>query len=105
MTVTVEPTGSVAEVTQAPSAAPVGGRALFWSGLGASERTLLDILAATAEKHPNAAAIDDGTTVMTYRKLLDEIEAYGLRLRSYGVGLGDRVGIRISSGTAELYVA
>ncbi|KDN24146.1 Pls/PosA family non-ribosomal peptide synthetase [Amycolatopsis rifamycinica] len=98
MTVTIEPTGSAAEVTLAE-------RALFWSGLGAAERTLLDILAATAERHPNAAAIDDGTTTLTYRRLLEEIDAYGRRLKSYGVGLGDRVGIRISSGTAELYTA
>src|SRR4051812_45851528 len=101
MTVTIEPTGSAAEITLAP----VADRALFWSGVGAPERTLLDVLAATAERHPNAAAIDDGTTTLTYRRLLDEIDVYGRRLRSYGVGLGDRVGIRISSGTAELYVA
>ncbi len=115
MTVTVEPAESaseitaplpcVAEVTHAPSTAPVADRALFWSGLGASERTLLDVLAATAERHPNAAAIDDGTTTLTYRRLLEEIDAYGRRLRGYGVGVGDRVGVRISSGTAELYVA
>ncbi|RSM37163.1 amino acid adenylation domain-containing protein [Amycolatopsis balhimycina DSM 5908] len=101
MTVTIEPTGSAAEITLAP----VADRALFWSGLGAPERTLLDVLAATAEQHPNAAAIDDGTTTLTYRRLLDEIDVYGRRLQSYGVGLGDRVGIRISSGTAELYIA
>ncbi|EOD64552.1 Pls/PosA family non-ribosomal peptide synthetase [Amycolatopsis vancoresmycina] len=101
MTVTIEPTGSAAEMTLAP----VADRALFWSGLGAAERTLLDVLTATAERHPNAAAIDDGTTTLTYRRLLDEIDAYGRRLKSYGVGLGDRVGIRISSGTAELYIA
>ncbi|MFJ1768270.1 Pls/PosA family non-ribosomal peptide synthetase [Amycolatopsis sp. NPDC088138] len=115
MTVTIEPAETaaeitaplpcVAEVTHAPSTSPVADRALFWSGLGASERTLLDILAATAERHPNAAAIDDGTTTLTYRRLLEEIDAYGRRLRGYGVGVGDRVGIRISSGTAELYVA
>ncbi|WP_328452393.1 MULTISPECIES: Pls/PosA family non-ribosomal peptide synthetase [unclassified Amycolatopsis] len=115
MTVTVEPAESasemtaplpcVAEVTHAPSTSPVADRALFWSGLGASERTLLDVLAATAERHPNAAAIDDGTTTLTYRRLLEEIDVYGRRLRGYGVGVGDRVGIRISSGTAELYVA
>ncbi|MFB9689978.1 Pls/PosA family non-ribosomal peptide synthetase [Amycolatopsis plumensis] len=98
MTVTIEPTGATPEVTLAD-------RALFRSGPGAGERTLLDVLSATAERHPNAAAIDDGTTTLTYRRLLEEIDAYGRRLKSYGVGLGDRVGIRISSGTAELYIA
>ncbi|MEV7098857.1 Pls/PosA family non-ribosomal peptide synthetase [Amycolatopsis sp. NPDC051045] len=102
MTVTAEPAvPAAADVTLAP----VADRALFWSGLAAGERTLLDVLAATAERHPNAAAIDDGTTTLTYRRLLEEIDAYGRRLKSYGVGLGDRVGIRISSGTAELYIA
>jgi non-ribosomal peptide synthetase-like protein len=100
MTITVEPAGS-AEVT----AAPVAGRALFPSELGAGERTLLDVLAETAERHPAAAAIDDGTTTLTYRRLLEEVDAYGRRLRAHGAGVGDRVGIRISSGTAELYVA
>ncbi|MFJ9782270.1 Pls/PosA family non-ribosomal peptide synthetase [Amycolatopsis sp. NPDC101161] len=104
MTVTIEP-AETAPVLATPVAAPVADRALFWSGLGAGERTLLDILAETAERYPAAAAIDDGTTTLTYRRLLEEIDAYGRRLRSYGVGLGDRVGIRISSGTAELYVA
>ncbi|AEK44625.1 amino acid adenylation domain-containing protein [Amycolatopsis mediterranei S699] len=105
MTVTIEPTGSAAAVTAEVTPAPVADRALFWSGLGAGERTLLDVLAATAERHPNAAAIDDGVTTLTYRRLLEEIDAYGRRLQGYGVGLGDRVGIRISSGTAELYIA
>ncbi|MFE0026376.1 Pls/PosA family non-ribosomal peptide synthetase [Amycolatopsis sp. NPDC059021] len=107
MTLTADhrPLACVAEVTQAPSPAPVADRALFWSGLGTSERTLLDILAATAAEHPNAAAIDDGSTTLSYRKLVDEIDAYGRRLRAHGVGVGDRVGIRISSGTAELYIA
>ncbi|HEV7976012.1 Pls/PosA family non-ribosomal peptide synthetase [Amycolatopsis sp.] len=95
----------VAEITLAPSPVPTADRALFWSGLGASERTLLDILAETAATHPNAAAIDDGVSVLSYRKLAEEIEAYGGKLRAAGIGLGDRVGVRISSGTAELYVA
>ncbi len=95
----------VADVTVAPSPAPVADRALFWSGLGASERTLVDILAETAASHPNAGAIDDGETTLSYRKLVEEIDTYGRKLRANGVGVGDRVGVRISSGTAELYVA
>ncbi|NKQ54522.1 amino acid adenylation domain-containing protein [Amycolatopsis sp. K13G38] len=80
-------------------------RALFWSGLAASERTLLDVLAATAERHPGADAIDDGERVLSYRKLADEVDALRTRLAAAGIGVGDRVGVRISSGTAELYVA
>ena len=68
-------------------------------------RTLLDVLADTATEHPNAAAIDAAGTVLTYRRLADEVEATRLRLTEAGIGVGDRVGIRIASGTAELYVA
>ncbi|RSN42244.1 amino acid adenylation protein [Amycolatopsis sp. WAC 04197] len=107
MTLTADsrPIACVADVTVAPSPAPVADRALFWSGLGAGERTLIDILAETAARHPNAGAIDDGETTLSYRKLVEEIDAYGRKLTANGVGVGDRVGVRISSGTAELYVA
>ncbi|WP_181776307.1 non-ribosomal peptide synthetase, partial [Amycolatopsis pittospori] len=107
MTLTADsrPIACVADITVAPSPAPVADRALFWSGLGAGERTLIDILAETAARHPNAGAIDDGETTLSYRKLVEEIDAYGRKLTANGVGVGDRVGVRISSGTAELYVA
>jgi non-ribosomal peptide synthetase-like protein len=102
MTLTAD-AGSVSlEVTQA---APAAERALFRSGDAAAERTLLDILGETATAFPNAAAIDAGGDVLSYRRLLEEVEAYGRRLTAAGVGLGDRVGVRISSGTAELYIA
>src|SRR6185436_7664292 len=55
--------------------------------------------------HPNAPAIDAGDAVLTYRKLAEEVDVVRHRLTEAGVGIGDRVGIRISSGTAELYVA
>ncbi|AUI59826.1 Pls/PosA family non-ribosomal peptide synthetase [Amycolatopsis sp. BJA-103] len=107
MTLTADsrPIACVADVTVAPSPAPVADRALFWSGLGAGERTLIDIVAETAARHPNAGAIEDGETTLSYRKLVEEIDAYGRKLTANGVGVGDRVGVRISSGTAELYVA
>ncbi|MDI5978219.1 non-ribosomal peptide synthetase, partial [Amycolatopsis magusensis] len=107
MTLTADhrPFACVAEVTVAPSAAPALDRALYWSGLAASERTLLDVLGATVAKHPGAAALDDGRTVLTYRRLAEEIDALRAKLAAIGIGAGDRVGVRISSGTAELYVA
>ena len=39
------------------------------------ERTLVDILRHTAATHPEAAAIDDGTTVITYSELMDTLDA------------------------------
>ncbi|WP_328610965.1 amino acid adenylation domain-containing protein [Amycolatopsis sp. NBC_00345] len=104
MTLTADHDSAFAAVAEFPLAF-VAPPALFRSGPGAVERTLLDVLAATAAEHPNAPAVDDGTTTLTYRRLLEEVDVYAGRLRGHGVGLGDRVGIRVSSGTAELYVA
>jgi non-ribosomal peptide synthetase-like protein len=80
-------------------------RALFWTGLPTAERTLLDVFAETVARHPGAAAIDDGEQVLSYRRLAEEVDVLRRRLAEAGVGVGDRVGVRISSGTAELYIA
>ena len=79
--------------------------ALYPAAPAPTPRTLLDVLAETAAAHPHEAAVDARDGVLTYRALADEIEVVRLRLTAAGVGVGDRVGIRISSGTAELYVA
>ncbi|MEU1963562.1 Pls/PosA family non-ribosomal peptide synthetase [Nocardia sp. NPDC019255] len=67
-------------------------------------RTLVDILTATALAHPEAPAIDDGQVVLSYLELVVEIEKTMARLATAGVRPGDRVGVRIPSGTRELYV-
>ncbi|MBL8927687.1 MAG: amino acid adenylation domain-containing protein [Pseudonocardia sp.] len=79
--------------------------ALYPAAPEPARRTLLDVLAETAARHPDEAAVDAGGTVLTYRGLADEIDAVRRRLAGAGIGVGDRVGVRISSGTAELYVA
>jgi non-ribosomal peptide synthetase-like protein len=79
-------------------------QAVYTAGHAAAERTLLDILQQTTRRHPTAAAIDDGTTVLTYRALGTEIETLRQRLAAAGIGAGDRVGVRVPSGTADLYV-
>ncbi|MYS65592.1 AMP-binding protein, partial [Streptomyces sp. SID5473] len=97
MTVVPEPS-----VLTGPAAGP---RAVYSGGPAAPERTLLDILAATARAHPGALALDDGTgTPLTYRALLDEVEAVRRELAACGVARGARVGVRVPSGTADLYV-
>ena len=68
-------------------------------------RTLVDIFHATASSFPDAVAIDDCTKNYTYSELVKNIENRVEKLRSAGVGTGDRVGIRVSSGTTELYEA
>ncbi|WP_232318075.1 Pls/PosA family non-ribosomal peptide synthetase [Neomicrococcus aestuarii] len=68
-------------------------------------RTLVDILNATATAHPDAPALDDGKTELTYSELIKAIKATARNLHEAGIGAGDRVGIRIPSGTKELYIA
>ncbi|KAF2212996.1 hypothetical protein CERZMDRAFT_67241 [Cercospora zeae-maydis SCOH1-5] len=70
----------------------------------ASPRTLVQILNDTTSAHPEALAIDNGTSSLTYTALAHEIRAKCVELREAGVSIGDRVGIRLSSGTIELYV-
>ncbi|WP_406115297.1 Pls/PosA family non-ribosomal peptide synthetase [Kitasatospora purpeofusca] len=68
-------------------------------------RTLIDILDATARQHPAEPALDDGRTVLGYRALTAEVEQLRRRLATAGIGRGDRVGIRVPSGTNDLYVS
>ncbi|GGZ21088.1 hypothetical protein GCM10010300_76150 [Streptomyces olivaceoviridis] len=68
-------------------------------------RTLLDIFRATVADHPDREAIDDGTTRLSYRALAAEVEAGAEELRVCGIGVRDRVGVRIPSGTTQLYTS
>ncbi len=68
-------------------------------------RTLVDILQATVQQHPDADAIDNGIESLTYQQLSDRVELVAGRLAGTGIRPGDRVGIRISSGSLDLYVA
>ena len=70
-----------------------------------SPRTLIDILYETAARYPDAAAIDDGTVQLTYSELIGDIEASVEWLAARGIGRGDRIGIRMPSGSYALYVA
>ncbi|GAA2550931.1 Pls/PosA family non-ribosomal peptide synthetase [Pseudonocardia hydrocarbonoxydans] len=88
-----------------PALAPARTPARFTAGPAPSPRTLLDVLAATVDRHPNEPAVDAGGAVLTYRALSHRVDALRGRLAAAGIGTGDRVGVRISSGTAELYVA
>jgi non-ribosomal peptide synthetase-like protein len=93
-----------------PQASPRGFRAVcsgavYPSASAPSPRTLWQILEATAEAFPRAAAIDDGKSVLDYAHLLGWVRQLGDWLSSMGIGAGDRVGIRVSSGAAELYAS
>ncbi|SPF01378.1 Pls/PosA family non-ribosomal peptide synthetase [Streptomyces sp. MA5143a] len=81
------------------------GPALFEAGPAASPRTLVDVFEASVRSFPDEPALDDGTRRLTYRALATEVERLRRRLGAVGVGLGDRVGVRVPSGTNDLYVA
>ncbi|MCU1696279.1 MAG: amino acid adenylation enzyme/thioester reductase family protein [Mycobacterium sp.] len=68
-------------------------------------RTLIDILYETAERHPDSPAIDDGQVQLTYAELVLDIEESVEWLAARGIGRGDRIGIRMPSGSYALYVA
>ncbi|WDV50557.1 amino acid adenylation domain-containing protein [Streptomyces coeruleorubidus] len=79
--------------------------ARFSAGPAASPRTLVDIFEASVRSHPDEPALDDGHRLLTYRALAVEVERLRQRLAAMDVGLGDRVGVRVPSGTNDLYVA
>src|SRR6202035_4003792 len=76
--------------------------AVFSTHSTGSPRTLLDVLAQTARRYPHAGALDDGRTVLHYRGLLGEVEQLRGLLAGHGIGRGDRVGVRVPSGTGDL---
>ncbi|MGY4980201.1 Pls/PosA family non-ribosomal peptide synthetase [Streptomyces sp. 900105755] len=82
-----------------------GNTARFSAGAAASPRTLVDVFEATVRAHPDEPALDDGTAQLTYRALATEVARLRRRLAEAGIGLGDRVGVRVPSGTNDLYVA
>ncbi|MEU5889339.1 Pls/PosA family non-ribosomal peptide synthetase [Streptomyces sp. NPDC047461] len=82
-----------------------GDTARFSGGPAASPRTLVDVFDASVRSYPDEPALDDGTTCLTYRALAVEVERLRRRLAGAGVGLGDRVGVRVPSGTNDLYIA
>ncbi|MGW2596918.1 Pls/PosA family non-ribosomal peptide synthetase [Streptomyces klenkii] len=84
---------------------PHRARALYGGAPPAPPRTLLDILDATAARHPGAPALDAAGEVLTYRELCDEVARRAAFLHRAGIGPGDRVGVRVPSGTADLYLA
>ncbi|WP_033323310.1 Pls/PosA family non-ribosomal peptide synthetase [Streptomyces yerevanensis] len=82
-----------------------GNTARFSAGPAASPRTLVDVFEASVRSYPDELALDDGSRPLTYRALAVEVENLRRRLSTAGVGLGDRVGVRVPSGTNDLYVA
>ncbi|WP_280803147.1 Pls/PosA family non-ribosomal peptide synthetase [Aurantimicrobium minutum] len=68
-------------------------------------RTLIDIFTSMVEKYPDESALDNGDVRLSYRELADHSAAIAFQLEACGVRRGDRVGVRLSSGTTELYIS
>ncbi|MFN8046338.1 MAG: Pls/PosA family non-ribosomal peptide synthetase [Dermatophilaceae bacterium] len=68
-------------------------------------RTLVDVFRATVAAHPDDPALDNGRETLTYAALADAADELADALEAAGVGAGDRVGVRIPSGTTDLYIA
>ncbi len=96
----------MAELTGTADGSPPRERSPLERGpFAPPERTLVDIFRATVAAHPDDPAVDDGHVVLTYAQLLHRVEEVAARLDRAGVRRGDRVGIRMPSGSADLYVA
>ncbi|WP_372499717.1 Pls/PosA family non-ribosomal peptide synthetase [Herbiconiux aconitum] len=59
----------------------------------------------TAVENPDALALDSPDGAVSYRRLVRLVTAQAAVLSRAGVRRGDKVGIRIPSGTRELYVS
>ena len=92
----------VVAMPQVPAQVPAQYRL---SPCAPSPRTLIEVLYDTAARYPDAAAIDDGTVQLTYSELISDIEASVAWLAARGIGRGDRIGIRMPSGSFALYEA
>ncbi|WP_313823480.1 Pls/PosA family non-ribosomal peptide synthetase [Citricoccus sp.] len=87
------------------TAESVGKLAIYPHRPATSPRTLVDILQSTIADHPGSPAIDDGHALLTYADLGTQTDAMARRLWSMDIGVGDRIGIRVPSGSADLYIA
>lgn len=68
-------------------------------------RTLVDIFRATASLAPDSPAVDNGAEILTYEEFAEASDAVADELAELGVGRGDKVGVRLPSGTTDLYIA
>ncbi len=73
--------------------------------LAPGARTLVEVFRETVDRNPGAPAMDDGTSVLTYAGLASAVRSAAEGLRAAGVGPGDRVGVRLPSGTHALYTS
>ena len=67
--------------------------------------TLVEIFRRVVEAHGDAPAVHAGAEVLSYTALEEAASEVAGRLAAIGTGPGTKIGVRISSGTTDLYVA
>jgi non-ribosomal peptide synthetase-like protein len=100
--------GAMETIEKAPGSVKLAERPTLGQPAPASASalapTLLDIFADTVARYGGAVAIDAVDAVLTYAELSRDADRVAGELRDAGVGPGDRVGIRLQSGSSSLYV-
>jgi non-ribosomal peptide synthetase-like protein len=94
--------GATRTIEEDPGSSTLGGRAALDEP--ACARTLLDVFANTVARHGQRTAIDAADAALTYAELSRAADRVADRLRDAGVRPGERVGIRLASGSSSLYV-
>src|ERR1035437_6597064 len=80
------------------------GEVTRYGGAPSAPRTLIDIFRATVEQYPLQPAIRDRDETLTYVRVAERVEALATTLRDQGIGPGRRIGIRMTSGKANVYI-
>lgn len=68
-------------------------------------RTLVDVFRGTVDQAADDLAVDAGAGALTYAELAEAADGLAGELNALGVGRGDKVGVRVGSGSTDLYVA
>ncbi|MBV8161570.1 MAG: amino acid adenylation domain-containing protein, partial [Acidimicrobiia bacterium] len=68
-------------------------------------RSLVDVFTTTAATFPDRVALDVDGDRLAYVELLGSVRRFAEELEARGIGPGDRVGVQVESGTADLYIA
>jgi non-ribosomal peptide synthetase-like protein len=68
-------------------------------------KTLVEVFQDTVRRHPHRLALEAPDGAYTYQELSAEVANVADALRAVGLGPGDRIGVRVASGTAQLYLA